>query len=83
MLPVTAHDLVTVSLVWIAAGSVVWMVLEGFGLIGAQLADWRARGRRLSPIAFGMAVVLVILAWPVFVAAFARAIIADIRRTRR
>lgn len=80
---VTAHGLVTCLLVWIAAGSVVWMVLEGFGLIGAQLADWHERGKRLSPLAFGMAVAMVILAWPVFVAAFARAIIADMRSARR
>jgi uncharacterized membrane protein YdjX (TVP38/TMEM64 family) len=63
----SAHDIVTCILIYLAIGAVLWMLLDGLGFVRAQILDWNARGKKLSALSFFLAILLVVVAWPKFV----------------
>lgn len=77
-----ADDLITFALSWLAVGAVVWMVLEVTGFISFALRGWRQKGKELSGVAFLFAVIMVMVLWPLFGAAFVRALVNEFRGAR-
>jgi hypothetical protein len=77
------HDLVTVSLCWLAAGSLVWCFLERTGVIRSTFLERVESGRsssvRNAQIAIVLASLTVIVAWPAFIAVW----VNGMRRARR
>ena len=63
----TGRDLVTGGLVYVAIGALIWLVLDGLGVIRNTYLKRAARGERPSTAGMVLATLLLILTWPVFV----------------
>jgi hypothetical protein len=61
------HDLVTATLLYIATGAVIWMMLWGSGLVDQTRLHWAALGKPVSGVVIALASFYVIVAWPVFI----------------
>lgn len=59
----SAHDLVTCVLVYLSIGSLVWLVLDGLGIINNRFVAHPQRSGR----ALVLATLMMIVGWPVFV----------------
>jgi len=68
MLSISAHDLVTGTLVYLSIGSGLWVVLDGLGIIDNSFSARTSASRR----AMVLATLMMILAWPWFVALWVR-----------
>jgi hypothetical protein len=71
----SAHDLITASLVYLSIGSAIWVVLDGLGIIENTFIERAAPSGR----AMVLATLMMIVGWPWFVAAW----INGMRRARR
>jgi hypothetical protein len=71
----SVHDLVTGCLVYLAIGSLLWSMLHASGLIDQVSHSWALRGRPIGRLAFSIAIVMVIVAWPRFVVAFVKSVV--------
>lgn len=60
---ISLHDLVTVCLVYLIIGSLIWLVLDGLGIIGNTFVERPSASFRSLVLASAM----MILGWPVFV----------------
>ena len=56
---------VTCALTYLAIGAVFWMLLVTSGRVGRTYEKWAARGEAPSAVVTVLAIVLVVLAWPV------------------
>lgn len=61
---VSRETLVTAFLVWLAIGSLLWVVLDGLGVMTGAYQGKLAAGRRLSACHLVLAIMLAIVAWP-------------------
>jgi hypothetical protein len=60
----SVHDVVTCVLVYLEIGSLIWMVLDGLGLVQAGYLASRARGEASPAGALVLATMMVIVLWP-------------------
>lgn len=63
---ISAHNLVTCTLVYLSVGSLIWLVLDGLGIIENSFVEHPQRSSR----ALVFATVMMIVGWPKFVAAW-------------
>lgn len=72
----SAHDVVTGFLVYLSIGSLIWMVLDGLGIIATTYAERRADNTAPALLrgAMVVATVLTILLWPLFVFRMAKGV---------
>lgn len=66
------HALVTLLLWWLLVGAVIWMVLDGLGIVRESVEVRRAAGRSATTAGVVLATLLVIIAWPAFVFVWAK-----------
>jgi uncharacterized membrane protein YfcA len=59
------HALGTLALVYLFIGALLWVVLDGLGVISGSYLDRVAEGRRPSALRMAVATVLAIVAWPI------------------
>lgn len=64
----SAHDFVTCGLVYLSGGSLIWLVLDGLGIIGNTFVARPSSSAR----ALVLASLMMIVGWPVFVARWVR-----------
>jgi hypothetical protein len=75
------HDLITFSLCWLAAGSLVWCFLERTGVVRSTFLERaeKADSVRAVRIQIVLATLAVIVGWPAFIAVW----VNGMRRVRR
>lgn len=61
------HALITALLWYAFVGSVIWMFLDGLGIISSNVLARRASGKPATMGTLVRATLLVIFAWPAFV----------------
>ena len=62
----------SVALGYLFIGVLLWLVIDGLGIIRESVATRSAHGRPVSGEALAIATVCMIVGWPVFVFAFVR-----------
>jgi len=75
---VTAHDLVTAGLIYLCAGSLLWVLLDAWGIVEHTIKARQKRGEKSSLAALVIATLMMILAWPVFVFGFLAGMVAGL-----
>ena len=83
----TAHGFVTGCLIYLCAGSLLWVLLDAWGIVDHTIKARLKRGEKSSMAALVIATAMMILAWPVFVFGFLAGmmtgLIARLRGVRR
>ena len=80
----SAHGFATFCLIYLCAGSLMWVFLDRFGIVESTLDQRLKRG--LGPptgSAIAIATTMMILAWPVFAAGFLAGMVVGIRNGLR
>jgi thiosulfate reductase cytochrome b subunit len=65
--------LITFAFVYVLIGAVLWMVLDGLGILKNSFAERLARGNPTSMRVATLATAMMILCWPKFAWAFVKA----------
>ena len=82
----SAHAFVTGCLIYLCAGSLLWVLLDAWGIVDHTIKARLKRGENSSLAALTIATSMMILAWPVFVFGFlaglASGICKAVRRSR-
>jgi hypothetical protein len=78
-----ANHLVTASLAYLMIGSLVWMLLDGLGIVRNSFEARLARGRPVSFLRGALATAAAILAWPMIVYVFLRGRVRAILKSTR
>jgi hypothetical protein len=63
----SAHGVVTCSLVYLSIGALIWLLLDCLGVINSSFTAARSGAKPSSPQALVLATAMMIAAWPLFV----------------
>jgi len=66
----SAHAFVTGCLIHLCAGSLLWVLLDAFGIVQHTIEQRIKRGMKPTLPALVIATMMMILAWPVFIFGF-------------
>ena len=70
-------------LIWLLIGSLVWMTMDGVGIVSDTYALWLREGRAPSAGVMVVATIYAIVVWPYFVWKFFEGLVIGIAETVR